>query len=46
MVSHLAPNFGKKIKEYDQDAVNKAKEKLIQLMKDEGDFEFLEVSNG
>lgn len=36
----------KEIKEYDQDEVNKAKEKLIQLMKDEGDLEFLEVSNG
>ena len=36
----------KKIKEYDQDEVEKAKERLIQLMKEEGDYEFLEVSNG
>tara|TARA_B100000925_G_scaffold291657_1_gene280604 strand:- start:1229 stop:1528 length:300 start_codon:yes stop_codon:yes gene_type:complete len=36
----------KKIKEYDQDEVNRAKERLIQLMKDEGDYGFLEVSNG
>jgi len=34
------------IKEYDQDEVNNAKERLIQVMKDEGDYMFLQVSNG
>ena len=36
----------KEIKEFDQDEVNKAKERLIQVMKDEGDYMFLQVSNG